>query len=136
MPDDGVLEEVAELDFMGASDLQQPIGRSKADDWHLPEDPLMIDFICFVYIAGGFHVMHNLSKGLPEVLSEWPDIVKQLSQLCRLRRRWSRARLLETCFSTPPASLFRKEYTSFNSAVYEGRWASSMEATTELLPLA
>eukprot|EP00969_Alexandrium_andersonii_P154473 6827907-Alexandrium_andersonii.AAC.1 len=66
----------------------------------------------------------------------WADWVASLKHVCNLiRRPWSKDRLLQTCFASPPASLHRDLYQRFTAQVYEHRWGTVTDAVQQLLPL-
>lgn len=113
---------------------ERPLGQSDYDIGG--DDVFEIDLTPSVYIAGVLHVIHNIAAGLPEVLPWWKTFILQLTHVTRLlTNKFSRDRLLETCFTNLPARAHRDRFRTFTAAVYEGRWASSLEAVVALLPL-
>lgn len=97
-------------------------------------DPYLVDLTGSVFIAGLLHILHNTTSDLHVPLQHWAIFIDQLRQVTRmLSRRWSRCRLVETCFATPPQSFRKEEIESFRSHLYEGRWGSIWQAIGDLL---
>jgi hypothetical protein len=98
---------------------------------------LDLDFTKSIFIMGVLHGLHNIVAGLSAVLGHWATYIVDLKHITRLlSRKWSKARLLETCFRVLPYSVFRNEIVAFNASVYDGRWGSALNAVYLLLPLA
>jgi hypothetical protein len=100
-------------------------------------ESLDLDFTRSIFIMGVLHGLHNIVSGLSAVLSYWATYIIELKHVTRLlSKKWSKARLLETCFRVLPYSVFRNEIVAFNASVYDGRWGSALAAVYLLLPLA
>eukprot|EP00969_Alexandrium_andersonii_P284699 12585102-Alexandrium_andersonii.AAC.1 len=66
----------------------------------------------------------------------WADFLAALKHVADLlRHRWSKDRLLATCFKDPPASACRSDIEGFSAQVYEHRWGTVLHAVAEILPL-
>eukprot|EP00959_Pyramimonas_sp_CCMP1952_P346394 7254818-Pyramimonas_sp.AAC.2 len=50
-----------------------------------------------------------------------------------LSMRFSKARLLNSCFANGAASVFYQNIASFNATVYTGRWGTVRNATHQLV---
>ena len=112
--------------------LQQPSPAASSN----PQNRLTLDFRDQIYCAGLLHIAHNMCKDMHNALEHWPVFVDQLTHVCRLlSQKFSRDRLLQTCFSELPWSAFQDQFKSFNSNVYGGRWNTVMIALTDLFPL-
>ena len=99
-------------------------------------DSLFVDLTHVLYIAGMLHIVHNCMGDLEMVMVHWEWFTYRLRHVCRLlAKKYSRQRLLETCFANPPHSFFRGEYAHFSAGVYEGRWGSVAFAVAKLLLL-
>ena len=97
-------------------------------------DPYMVDMTNSIFIPGLLHILHNTTSDLQVPLHYWPTFIEELRQVTRmLSRRWSKARLLETCFALPPQSFRKSEIASFRAPVYEGRWGSIWKSIGDLL---
>lgn len=108
----------------------------QAEGDRLCPDPYMVDLTNSVFIAGLLHVLHNTTSDLAAPLHHWATFMGQLRQVCRLlSRRWSRTRLLETCFGAYPQSLRKSEVEGFRAHVYEGRWGTIWKAIGDLLTI-
>ena len=71
-----------------------------------------------------------------KAMGHWEAFEGQLKLVCNLiRRTFSRQRLMETCFSDPPASLHQHLYSSFSGTVGKGRWGVVWDAAEQLGPL-
>ena len=100
-------------------------------------DSFAIDNTKAIFIAGILHCVHNCTKDFGKGFLEYYDVfVERLTHVCRLMsRRWSKQRLLATCFSTLPQSTYYGEFAKFNWVVYPGRWGSILRAIVAILPL-
>lgn len=75
-------------------------------------------------------------KSLNTVLDGFEAFAFKLKHVCRLiARKYSKQRLLETCFKDPPLCFFKDEFRSFSAHVYEARWASVSVASGKVLTL-
>ena len=82
------------------------------------------------------HSLHHSVRPIFDIIVPGKVWIVQLTHVCRLlKRRWSRQRLLETCFAHEPRLHFRNWFHSFKADVYEGRWGSIVQAVGQLLPL-
>eukprot|EP00969_Alexandrium_andersonii_P055228 2433978-Alexandrium_andersonii.AAC.1 len=69
-------------------------------------------------------------------MAGWQAWLVSLKAVCRLlRAKFSRERLVATCFSEGYLQGFRHLYQSFSGQVYEERWGTVVRAVQELLPL-
>ena len=95
-----------------------------------------IDLSKAIYLSGPHHIFHNMQEGFASVLCLWTWYIRHLKHLCRLlTNRWTKARLLRTCFSTPPNVVYSSGIRQFHKRVYDKRWGTAMAAIDDLLPL-
>jgi hypothetical protein len=105
-------------------------------DGYASVDGAEVDLSSTIYIPGLLHITHNCVKDLPTCLRHWKDFETKLRHLCRLlSKKYSKQRLLETCFVQYPHRLFKTDYASFSANVYEGRWAAVAIAVGKVLLL-
>ena len=134
-------EDAALFDFVPEKGLDvEPPGEPDAAVDPQPDQPdisqLEIDLTSTVYIPGLLHICHNVVKDLTITLHEWQPFESRLRHLCRLlSKKFTRQRLLETCFVEEPLSFFRADFHEFSASVYEGRWGSVSSAVGKLLLL-
>eukprot|EP00959_Pyramimonas_sp_CCMP1952_P230123 4811301-Pyramimonas_sp.AAC.1 len=77
-----------------------------------------------------------MTEKLGDALDHFSRWFDGLKHICRLvSRRWSKDRLLESCFSNPCFDQHRRQLEDFSVEVYEGRWGSILVALSTLLPL-
>jgi hypothetical protein len=101
-----------------------------------PETPLKLDLRSGIVIPGILHICHNITEAMEDVLQHWTVFTKSIKHLSRfLARRWSRQRLVATCFSVMPFSAQAHHLDNFSSVVYEGRWGVIVDCLADLLPL-
>ena len=101
-----------------------------------PEPDWTLDLTQAVFIVGKLHIIHKAIEELEKVLYYFSTYVPKLRHVTALlRRKWSRTRLLSTCFARPTQSTYRWLYSSFFAGVFTGRWGSDMEAVGSILPL-
>ena len=100
-------------------------------------EDLTIDLTRTIFIYGILHTISNCTKDLGKGGLQWYDkFLEYLTHICRLlSRRWSKSRLLETCFRDPPVSLFSREVIMFNYVVFPSRWGSVLMAAEALIEL-
>ena len=61
------------------------------------------------------------------------DFIELLTHVCRLvRAKWSKARLLHTCFAQQPWLACRSLLEGFTAQVYQGRWNSATDAVKQV----
>ena len=90
-----------------------------------------------VFLAGPHHNISNMQGDLDQVLEHWHVFIEMLKHVCRLcTRRYSKDRLIESCFTTP---LFLRIYIpllrSFSGHVYDKRWCTAASAVVQLINL-
>ena len=106
-----------------------------------PHDPLaglalFVDMSRSLPVCGVLHVVHNATNGLWAALSHFTTFSDELKSVCDLlRRRWSKDRLLQTCFCSPEAAEHTDAIQSFSGQVYSKRWGTLAHAVEALLPL-
>ncbi len=89
-----------------------------------------------LYISGLLHITAKIAENLSQVLSFWPWWIVELKEVTRmLQNKFSKQRLLTTCFSRAPHIFHRHYVESFQSSVYEGRWNSVLAAVGELIEM-
>eukprot|EP00974_Lingulodinium_polyedra_P107175 10375813-Lingulodinium_polyedra.AAC.1 len=105
-------------------------------DYTLPGNQWLIDLAPSVFLTGVLHVVHCVTGGLKEVMIGFEQFEHQLTHIARLlKRKYSRDRLMQTCFALPPFSMHRDLYVSFDATVYSARWGSLLNACHQLVPL-
>ena len=96
----------------------------------------LLDFRPQIFIAGLLHISHNLTRDLEVVLRHWDSYVTELTHVCRLLHQpWSRQRLVRTCMQRAPWSAWVPEFEAFRGRVYTGRWGTTMDAISQLVPV-
>lgn len=96
----------------------------------------VVDLTRALYAGGVLHVVHKATEELGAVLHHWQHFLEELTHVTRLLgRKWSRQRLVSTCFAQPPQAAFAGQLLSFSGGVYQGRWGSIVEAVSSLVPL-
>lgn len=135
-------EPVQEFDFGdGDAPVELPAASAAgpAGDEFIAHDAaqdLVVDTTGWMPVPGLYHAVHNSVAELAQSMKFYSPFCKQLKAVCDLaRRKFSRQRLLETCFSEAPASYSRHLFEGFSSAVYEGRWGTVADAVTAVGPL-
>ena len=94
---------------------------------------LVLDLKDELFIPGLMHITHNITAGLQDSLKQWPHFIELLTHVCRLvRAKWSKARLLHTCFAQQPWLACRSLLEGFTAQVYQGRWNSAMDAVKQV----
>lgn len=110
-----------------------PGGQDGADG---VEAAYRVDCSGSILVPGVLHIMHNATSDMERGLSYWSTFVGQLRHVARmLAKRWSRDRLVATCFSRPPHSDHASAFNGFSATVYEGRWGEALRAVSDLAPL-
>ena len=119
-------EQPMEFDFLdGEPDVaaEDNLDDHRHDGQEFSDDAYQLDLRKSLFVAGVLHVMHNTTRDLGEQLTHWSEYIEQLRQVSRLLKyKWSRSRLLQTCFANGPQAARKHEISGFNGAVYEGRW--------------
>lgn len=96
----------------------------------------VVDLTRGLYLPGVLHTIHNCTKDLGTGLGFWDEWLEGLMHVCRLMtNKWSKTRILQTCFRDLPARAFATQVREFNCLVFSGRWGSILVAVQELLPL-
>eukprot|EP00971_Amphidinium_carterae_P095361 1886900-Amphidinium_carterae.2 len=99
-------------------------------------ESLSYDLTSELFVPGIMHITHNITGSLHTVLREWTHFTNLLTHVCRLlRNKWSKTRLLNTCFTQQPWAACRSKLDTFSAAVYQGRWGSVTDAIEQILPL-
>ena len=89
-----------------------------------------------IYISGPHHILSNCQNDLPGVLDHWDWILLRLTNLCRLlTRKYYKARLLQTCFSSPNTEPFAKDIERFHASVYSQRWGTTAAAVVQVVQI-
>ena len=94
----------------------------------------VIDLTGSVSIAGLLHIAHNSTNDLAKSMEQFDTVVAQMQAVSRLlRKKDSKARLLESCFSDPVGLHLRSDLRSFSAKVHTGRWGTIAECIDQLL---
>ena len=98
-----------------------------------PQDAVELSLEGSVGIAGCLHIIHNSSSDLESAMGSYKDVVKKLRHVANLvRRRDTKERLLETCFSRAPAKYLTKDIQRFRAKVYTDRWGEVAHCALEM----
>ena len=101
-----------------------------------PSSQLAVDLPRSLPVNGLLHVIHNATDGLRRSLPHLDTFSTDLKAVTDLlRRRWSKYRLLQTCFATPAAVEHEEGVRAFKAQVYKGRWGTLAHAVEALAPL-
>ena len=77
-----------------------------------------------------------MTKAFADILPSFLWFVEGLKHVCRLlTRRWSKQRLVASCYSTGLALAYASDIENFHALVKEARWGQVMAAAMALLPL-
>ena len=88
------------------------------------------------FIPGPHHGIHNMTADFSEALEEWDSFIMSLKHVCRLvGKRFTKERLIFTCFSQPAYRPFADLVRRFNSLVYDKRWNTAAHACVSLMEL-
>ena len=94
----------------------------------------VIDFTQAVGVPGMLHIVHNSTNDLSKAVQHFDEIISQMTALSRLlRKRDSKARLLETCFSDHVGRFLQDEIRRFSAKLHTGRWGTIAACVEELL---
>lgn len=73
-------------------------------------------------------------QGFFNVLEWMGEFVRYLKPVCKLcTKKFTKRRLIATCFQERPASLHTASIEAFHAVVYEGRWGSILHCAQSLL---
>ena len=101
-----------------------------------PEPELVVDVTSSLEVDDLLHCIHNATKGLSSSMTCFDRVVQQCKKVAdMIRRKDSKDRLIETCFSTGMARGFIPELRKFKSQVHEERWGTVADCITHLLRL-
>ena len=96
----------------------------------------VVDWRTTVGIIDLLHIFHNAVQGLGRALQWQDEFCEMLSATCDLlRRRWSRQRMLETCFASEEGKKLHGLFKHFGAKVHSGRWGTMAEGVASLEPL-
>ena len=102
----------------------------------LPEAQCVVDVTGSLEVDDLLHCIHNATKGLSAAMKSFDDVVGQCKKVADLlRKKESKDRLIETCFSQGLARGFASEIKQFKSHVHEDRWGTVAECIPNLLRL-
>ena len=93
-----------------------------------------INFSGAVGIPGMCHIIHNSTVDLGRAMNQFSEVVSQMQHLSRfLRKKDSKQRLLETCFSSRVGRHLQKPILAFTAKLHTGRWGTVSACVTQLL---
>ena len=99
-----------------------------------PQPPLEVKFERMLGIPGLHHIIDNATKGLADVMQRYKDYVFLAQQVCKLlRRRDTRPKLLQRCFSQGMGLVFAEDIKKFEGWINTGRWGTVAFSVPELL---
>ena len=126
----------ADCNFDVVDDVAGGVLQDPSDEQILHGDPWIMDLTPSLFISGMLHIIHKATEELGTILYHFQSYLQDLTHVTRLlRRRWSRTRLLQTCFSEGDAALHSHLYSGFSAGVFGGRWGTVMESVSAILPL-
>jgi hypothetical protein len=103
---------------------------------HPSPDPYDVDLTKTIYVAGPHHIVHNMQDELHAAMMFWSWFVLHLKHLCRLlTNKWTKDRLLRTCYADGVANVFYDLIKRFDSLVYDKRWGTAAAAIENLIHL-
>ena len=127
-------QQMLEVDFCDAPPAPDPPANVAIED--LPEDQCVVDVTGSLEVDDLLHCIHNATKGLAAAMKSFDDVVGQCKKVADLlRKKESKDRLIETCFSQGLAKGFASEVKQFKSHVHEDRWGTVAECIPNLLRL-
>ena len=92
-----------------AVDPPETLGEDAQLDLHAIAEPSapVINLNRAVFVAGVLHIVHQATEELGNVLVYWKTWIEDLTTVTRLlSRKWTRQRLIATCFSEGPQVVF------------------------------
>ena len=115
--------------ILDEAEIEEEERAAPAAQWHL-------DMRSSIYVPGLLHIIHNATEDLSSALPFWDEWLPHVRAVSRMLSKKEYAdRLIETCFSMPPANAFADEIREFNHAIYEGRWGTLLAAVSHLSDL-
>ena len=108
----------------------EPSARPAGSD----DNPYYVNLEHSLYIPGMLHIVAKISENLSLVLVVWPSWIPRVKEVTRmLKKKHTKSRLLQTCFSAPPHLWYRTNIEAFDKDCYDGRWNSILSANDDLL---
>lgn len=99
-------------------------------------DAYAVDLASTVYISGPHHIISNCQNDLPDALIWWNWMLVRLTNICRLlTRKYYKARLIVTCFSSPDTAAFATDIERFSAQPHAQRWGTTASAATQLVEI-
>ena len=96
----------------------------------------LADFNRSIFIAGIMHCVHNCCLGLAAVLPFWGTFIDHLKHVTRLvSRKYSKNRLIASCFDEMPNAFYASAIRAFRANVYDNRWGTALHALLVLIPI-
>ena len=116
-----------------AVDMQLLAGPIAEEDFELPPQ-VQLNFEHLLSVPGLLHVIDNATKGLGDVMQRYEDNIALAQQVCRLlRKRDSKPKLLERCFSRGVGAQLASDIREFQGWIHPGRWGTVVFSIPELL---
>ena len=82
------------------------------------------------------HIFHNAIENLGASLKWQGEFIKYITAISALlRQRWSRQRMLQTCFDSDGGMKLHHLFKGYIAKVHEARWGTVAEAVFSLEPL-
>jgi hypothetical protein len=95
-----------------------------------------IDLTKSLFISGPHHMVHNCTSGLMDVMVWWDTFIELLKHICRLlSNKFSKDRLIRSCYQYHHLLQFIQDIRKFNGKVYDERWGTAMACTHQLLQI-
>ena len=105
------------------------------DAFEEPPHPVKVKFPRLLGIPGLHHVIDNATKGFGDVLHKYKDYIFLAQQVCKLlRRRDTRPKLLQRCFSSDGlGQQLAQDIAKFEGFIHTGRWGTVAFSIPEIL---
>ena len=101
-----------------------------------PPAPVRLSFPQLLGIPGLHHIIDNATKGLGDVMQKYKDNIYLAQQICRLiRKRDTRPKLLERCFSRGAGPQLADDVRKFEGWINTGRWGTVAFSVPEILKI-
>ena len=102
----------------------------------LAEGDLVADLSASVEIHDLLHCIHNATKDLSKSMAGYQDVIFQARKVADLvRKKESKERLIQTCFSSGPGRELARDLRRFTAHIHEERFGTVASCVPKLLAL-
>ena len=116
-----------------AVDMQLLAGPIAEEGFDLPPQ-VQLNFEHLLSVPGLLRVIDNATKGLGDVMQRYDNNIALAQQVCRLlRKRDTKPKLLERCFSRGFGLQLASDIREFQGWIHPGRWGTVVFSIPELL---